>query len=73
MKSLVVDIPGTLAPPGWRLLDDVELMDLPDPEFLVENLLPRAGIVVLYGPSGSTKTTIAAGIMTSVATGTDWC
>ena len=22
-------------PPTWRLLDDVELLDLPDPEFLI--------------------------------------
>jgi hypothetical protein len=59
-------------PTGWRLLDDVELMDLPDPEFIVDGILPRKGIGVLYGPSGACKTTLVAGLLTAIATGRDW-
>jgi hypothetical protein len=56
----------------WRLLNDVELMDLPDPEFLIDGILPRRGVAVVYGPSGCCKTTMMAGLQVSVATGRDW-
>ncbi|MEP7306320.1 MAG: AAA family ATPase [Acidobacteriota bacterium] len=63
---------NTRLPDGWRLLNDVELMDLPDPEFIVDGVLPRKGVCVLYGPSGAAKTTMVAGLTIAVATGTDW-
>src|SRR5436190_19750617 len=59
-------------PAGWALLDDVEVMDLPDPDFIVAGVLPRKGLGVLYGPSGACKTTLAAGLMVSIATGRRW-
>lgn len=60
------------APETWRLLNDVELMELPDPEFLIDGILPRNGVCVLYGPSGSCKTTLVAGLQVALATGRDW-
>jgi hypothetical protein len=60
------------APDGWRLLNDVELMTLPDPEYTVAGILPRRGRGIIYGPSGSCKTTLIAGLLTSVATGRNW-
>ena len=62
----------TRVPDAWRLLDDVELLDLPDPEFLIDGVLQRKGVGVLYGPSGACKTTLVAGLMTAIATGRDW-
>jgi hypothetical protein len=75
MALTVADIPfGTVTrvPDGWRLLDDVQLLELPDPEFLIDTILPRLGVGVLYGPSGACKTTLVAGLMTALATGRDW-
>jgi AAA domain len=72
---LVAEIPfatQTKFPAGWRLLDDVQLLELKDPEFLIEAILPRRGVGVLYGPSGACKTTLVAGLMTRLATGPDW-
>ena len=57
---------------GWRLVDDVELMTMPDPEFLIDGVLPRKGVAVIYGPSGSCKTTLVAGLQVAIATGRDW-
>jgi len=56
----------------WRLLDDVELLELPDPEFLIGGVLPRKAVGVVYGPSGSGKTTVVGGLAVALATGHDW-
>lgn len=75
MTLTAADIPfatTTRVPDGWRLLDDVQLLELPDPEFLIDTILPRHGVGVLYGPSGACKTTLIAGLMTALAIGRDW-
>jgi hypothetical protein len=59
-------------PDRWALLDDAELMALPDPDWLVANILPRRGCGVLYGPSGAAKTTLVASLKTCVSTGRDF-
>jgi hypothetical protein len=64
--------PRLRVPNTWRLLDDVELMELDDPEFTVDRILPRRGRIVVYGPSGVCKTTLVAGLFTAIATGRDW-
>lgn len=60
-----------ITPESWRLLDDVEIMELPDPEFLIERLLPRRAVGALVAPPGIGKTTLAAHVAVSVATGRD--
>ena len=75
MTMSAVDIPAFTSaqpPDSWRLLDDVELMTQPDPEYLIEGIIPRKAVGVIYGPSGCGKTTIVAGLATSLATGRDW-
>jgi hypothetical protein len=69
-----VDIPfaSSAFPAEWRLLDDVQLLELPDPEFLIEHIVPRHGVGVIYGPSGACKTTLLAGLTTALATGKSW-
>jgi hypothetical protein len=47
-------------------------MDLPDPEFTVDGILARRGKAVIYGPPGSCKTTLVAGLMVAIATGRNW-
>lgn len=59
-------------PKTWRVIDDAELMDLPDPEWLIEGILPRRALACLYGPPGSGKTTILADIATAIATKGDF-
>ena len=59
-------------PDSWRLLDDVELLELPDPKFLIDGILADRGVAVLYSPVSSGKTTLGASMAVSVATGLDW-
>jgi hypothetical protein len=59
-------------PRSWRLLDDVELLRLSDPEFLIDGILQRKGVGVIYAPSGAGKTTLIASILTALATGREW-
>jgi hypothetical protein len=68
-------LPATATAPrinGWRVLDDVEIDTLPDPEFSIEGALQRRGLAVIYGPPGSCKTTLEAGLAVSTATGRNW-
>lgn len=59
-------------PERWRLLNDVDVMQLPDPEWLVDGVIPRKGVAVIVGASGSGKTTLAAGLLVHIATGRSW-
>lgn len=52
----------------WRLISDVEILAMPDSEFLIDKVLPRRSLVCLYGPPGSGKTTILAEMAVAVAT-----
>lgn len=72
------DVPWTTRPPAdaagdipetWRLLDDVALMALPDPKFLVNGMIHDCGIGVLYSPPGTGKTTALAALAVAIATG----
>jgi hypothetical protein len=58
--------------PKRRLLDDVELMNVPDPEYLIDGILMKRGICPIYGPPESYKTTLLAGMHVAIATGRDW-
>ncbi|MCL2122659.1 MAG: helicase RepA family protein [Desulfovibrionaceae bacterium] len=49
-----------------------DILDLPDPEDRIEDLLPAQGTVILYGPSMSAKTFIALDMCFSIAMGTKW-
>lgn len=60
------------AAPAMRLLDDVEVMSLPDPEWLVTDIIPRRGVLAWVGPPGSYKTTMIAGLLLDVALGRPW-
>ena|SRR5436190_2141029 len=59
-------------PERYRLLDDVQVLDLPDPEWLIDGILQRRSLFVLYGPSGAYKTTIVSGVQVALATGGEW-
>lgn len=59
-------------PDETRILDDVQLMDLPDPDYLIDGILARGGICAIWGPPGGFKTTLVADMLVSIATGQDW-
>lgn len=54
---------------SWQLIDDAELMEQPDPEWLVDGMLGRRTVGALYGPPSTGKTTMAAALSVAVATG----
>lgn len=65
------DLPSEF-PAAWRLLDDVEVMAIPDPEFLIAGVLPRRAVGALVAPPGVGKTTLAVSIAVALATERDW-
>src|SRR4051812_9621700 len=63
---------GAIADPGGSLLDDVQIMSLPDPEWVVQDVIPKGGRVGWVAPPDSFKTTALADLLVAVATGQDW-
>lgn len=55
--------------PRGRLLGLGELIDLPEPEWLLKRAIPRNGLVALYGPPKSGKTFLALDLALSVGSG----
>ena len=55
---------------GW--LSDAEIEALPAPEYLIDPVIPRDGIVGFYGTPGSYKTSVALDWSLALATGRDW-
>lgn len=55
-----------------RLYNTKELLELPPPEWLVENHLPQGGLVGLYGPPGKGKSFAAIDLAMAVACGRPW-
>ncbi len=62
-----------LTSPGpMRLYSTAELLKLPPPDWLVDNIMPEGGLVGLYGPPESAKSFIAIDLALCVASGTSW-
>ena len=66
-------------PPGdrtaitpYRLLTDIEIENLPPPEWLIADLVPCGALVVLYGEPGIGKTFLALDWAMSIAAGRPW-
>lgn len=56
-------------PEGWISID--QLMDMPEPEYLIEGVLPKYGVGHLVGASSGGKTFIALHIAMTLARGDD--
>ncbi|HUG00644.1 MAG TPA: AAA family ATPase [Longimicrobiales bacterium] len=56
-------------PHAPRLYDDVSIEDLPPIEYLIDGLLPKESLAVLFGPAESYKTFLALYIALCAATG----
>jgi DNA-binding transcriptional ArsR family regulator len=57
---------------SFCLLTDKELETLPDPEWLVENVLPLGSFAVLFGAPGAGKSFVAFDMAWSIAAGLPW-
>src|SRR6476620_11187022 len=57
---------------GIFLYTVAQLLAMPDPQWLVNGVLPESGLAVVYGPSGVGKSFVALDLALSIATGRDW-
>ena len=55
-----------------KLLTTEQILDLPPPEWLIDNYLVKNSLAVLYGPSGCGKTFLALDWALHVAAGSYW-
>jgi hypothetical protein len=56
----------------FKFFRDDELETLPDPEWLIEGILPLGAFGVLFGTPGVGKTFVALGMAKSIAAGQPW-
>jgi RecA-family ATPase len=57
----------------FRLLTLADLDNLPDPIWLIDDVLPSNSLCVLYGEPGCGKTFVALSMALSIAAGHSWC
>ncbi len=55
-----------------ELLKWDDIMNLPDPTYIVEDAIPEQGLVMIYGPYGAHKTFVAIDLLMAVAAGKPW-
>lgn len=67
------DKPSFAGGTGSRLLSIWELEQLPEPEWLIDGLLPKGGLTVLFGKPGAGKSFLALDWAMSVAGELNWC
>jgi hypothetical protein len=56
----------------YKLLKIADVLAMEDPEHLIESMVPKNGMTVLYGPSGTFKSFVALDWALSVAAGIPW-
>lgn len=56
----------------YEFVSFAEFVNGPEPEYLIDGVVPKAGLVVVYGASTSGKTFMAIDIVAAVARGTTW-
>lgn len=59
-------------PGPLRLYSTSELLRLPPPRWLIQDILPAGGLIGLYGPPGTGKSFIGIDMAMAVATGRPW-
>jgi RecA-family ATPase len=69
-KGRVVDSELDKEKPAFRVLNLDDLEQLPEPEWLVEGVIPAGCLTTLYGAPGSAKSFLALDAALCVATGT---
>jgi hypothetical protein len=67
-----IQIPEPATTSEWELYTPEEADALPDPEWLIDGVLPETGITILFGPRSSYKTFVALDMAACVVTGKAW-
>jgi hypothetical protein len=70
-NAITLDSPAS-AGNRFRVLSEEEFTARPAPEWIIKNVLPQAGLVLLIGASGSGKSFIALDMAGSIARGEPW-
>jgi len=60
-------------PKKFHLYTEAEQDRAPEPKWLVPGIIPEDSTILLYGPSGALKSTLALDIGLSIASGTEVC
>ena len=58
--------------PRFHLLDVEDVLALPDPEWLIDGIIPKKAIAQIYGAPNVGKTFVALDIALSIAAGVPW-
>lgn len=69
-RRSVVDEEFEKEKPSFRVLNFKDLEDLPEPEWLIQNVMPAGCLTTLYGAPGSAKSFLALDAALCIATGT---
>jgi len=73
IEAVAVLLAGAIFPPvRFRLLSVGDLMRLPPVQWIVKGVLPRDGLAVFYGPSGSGKSFLVLDFLACVVDGREW-
>jgi AAA domain len=63
---------GSAFSPHFKLLDDDDLMRMPEAQWIVKGVIPAQGIGAVYGPSGTFKSFLNLDLLASVSNGFWW-
>jgi hypothetical protein len=66
------DIAGTDRNPGFHIVHGDDIEHLPEPESLIDGVITKGSLAVLYGGSGTYKTFVALSMAGAVASGSPW-
>jgi RecA-family ATPase len=68
-RPRVLDPQASQERPTFRTLSVADLSQLPEPEWLVDSMIPAAAMTTLFGPPGAAKSFLALDVACSIATG----
>jgi hypothetical protein len=72
MANHLATMPPVASAPDFKLFTVNDLVEFPDPEWLIDGMIEVGSLAVLYGPSKSAKSFAALDWALSVATGKLW-
>lgn len=56
----------------FQFLSEAEVLNLPDPQYLIDGIIPEKSFVVLSAAPGSGKTFLILSMLYAIASGTNW-
>lgn len=65
-------LPGEAPRERFQVIDEDAILQRPRPKWLVKNIIPEAGLVVIYGQSTAGKSFVTLDIFACVARGIPW-